>query len=50
MVNVVLQLPVTANLWLKSLGQKVGSHLALFPIHQMNRVNSYNSSAMTTAP
>jgi len=28
----------------------VSSHLAPFYIHQMNRLNSCNGSAMTTAP
>jgi len=29
------------------LGPKVGGRLSLFYSHQMNRVNSHNSSAMT---
>ena len=45
---------IKADRWTKPigliLGPKVGSHLALFCIHQMNRVNSCNGSAMTTAP
>ena len=32
------------------LGQKVVGHLALFYIHQMNRVNSCNDILVTTAP
>jgi len=31
------------------LGSKVSGRLALLCIHQMNRVNSYNSCGMTTA-
>jgi len=29
---------------------KIGNHLALLCIHQMNRVNSRNGCAMMTAP
>jgi len=32
------------------LGPKVGGHLALLYIHQMNWVNSCNGRAMITAP
>ena len=32
------------------LGPKVGSHLELFCIHCMNRVNSCNDYVMMTAP
>ena len=42
MVDVVSQLPTTQV----CLGPKVGSHLALFCIHRVNRVNSRNDSEL----
>jgi len=42
-----LQADTAQVIWL---GLRVGSRLAPFCIHQMNRVNSRNGSAMMTTP